>query len=255
MARITYDAKIRERAESLRKIGKTYAEIRKELPVAKSTLSLWLGEKYKGVFDRKAQLIHLHKIRKLAAAILHSRKTERIAQATEDGRRDARAVPLKNIAVLKALISMLYWAEGTKCEPGSAVTFTNTDPELAVLFITLLRKCFGITEAKMRVRLHLHHYHNRRKSIEFWSRLLGVPREKFGKIYIKKRSIRKKFRRNFMGICFIIYHDARVRREILATAHEIGKIITLVPSAGIEPAFFPPQGNVLSIERRRVRTA
>src|SRR3989344_4797787 len=116
MVRITYDAKIRRRAESLRKAGKTYAEICKELPVSKSTLSVWLGEKFKGIFNRKAQLIHLQKIRGFAATILRRRKTERIAQATEDGKRDARAVPLKDISVLKALASMLYWAEGSKYE-------------------------------------------------------------------------------------------------------------------------------------------
>lgn len=220
-----HSATVKKRAEYLRKSGKSYSEITRELCIPKSTLSVWLGEKYPNVFSRPE---HLRKIRILAAAELRRRKLERISIANENGRHDASVVPIKNIAVLKSLIAMLYWAEGGKAERGAGVVFVNTDPELALLFLTLLRKCFKISESKIRIRLHVHHYHNKRKAMEFWSRLLSVPQEQFGKLHVKKRSVRKKFRQNFMGICFVIYHEARIRREIMALAREIGRKITSI---------------------------
>lgn len=110
---------------------------------------------------------------------------------------------------------MLYWAEGTKAGNGSAV-FTNTDPILARFYLRLLRTSFVLDERKLRVRLHLHHYHDHSAALAFWSEQLGIPQSQFGRIYVKKRSTSKKFRQNFQGICFIVYHDVQVRRELMA---------------------------------------
>lgn len=116
---------------------------------------------------------------------------------------------------MKSLLAMLYWAEGTKGGSGGPI-FTNTDPVLLYLYLRLLRMAYPIKESRLRIRIHIHHYHNPEASIRFWSRILGVPRSQFGKIYVKKRSTRKKFRENFQGICFIKYFDTAIRRELLA---------------------------------------
>ncbi|MDP3758171.1 MAG: hypothetical protein Q8Q86_00475, partial [Candidatus Daviesbacteria bacterium] len=89
----------------------------------------------------------------------------------------------------------------------------------------LLRKCYKIDEEKLRIRLHLHYYHRIKTAKKFWSDLLKIPLDKFGKIYIKKRSKRKRFRKNFMGICFINYLDSNVRKEVLEIGYQLQKIL------------------------------
>ena len=251
MARKSYPRDLKREVELMRSAGKTYAEIRKIHPIPKSTLSNWLGEEFSGIFDRKAQLKHLKKIRLLASESIRGKKELRISEAFRKSKETAKLIPASDVTYMKSLLAMLYWAEGTKRDGTTSLVFTNTDPRLAHLYISMLRKCFPIDERKFRIRLHLHHYHSRVDAIAFWSGLLQVPAGQFGKIHIKKRGVRKKFRRNFSGICFIIYHDASVLRELMALAHEVYGVITRsVLPAGIEPTFFPPQGNVLSVERR-----
>ena len=220
MAGNRYSKEVKSKVERLRKAGKTYTQIREQFPIPKSTLSVWLGEKYKGIFDRKAQLLHLAKTRVLASNALRNRRIERERVISERVSREVLDIPLSDIGVRKALISMLYWAEGGKTK-SSLLTFTNTNPRLAYLYITLLRRCFLIKEDKFRVRLHLHYYHKKKESVTYWSNLLDIPPSQFGKLYVKKRSSKKRFRKNFMGICFITYLDIGLRKEVLGLGYAI----------------------------------
>ena len=172
--------------ERLRKAGKTYAQIREQFHIPKSTLSIWLGKKYPGVFDRKAQLKHLKRIRLLSAETIRNGRIARNIIPAEKGRAVAKIVPIEDVTVLKSLLAMLYWAEGSKYEGVGGLKFVNTDPRLALLYLSLLRSCFPIDEKKLRIRLHVHHYHDKKKALKFWSKLLNVPQSQFWKLYVKK---------------------------------------------------------------------
>ena len=220
-----YDDRTKERVALLRSQGKSYAEIRKEFPIPKSTLSVWLGEKYAGIFDRKAQLAHLKKIRVIAARAKTAGRLQREQVASEAARAAALAMPLDDVHVLKGLLGMLYWAEGTRAEGTAGVCFVNTDPKLIALYLKLLRTCFLIDERRVRIRIHLHYYHKKREALKFWSSVTGVPLEQFGKLHIKKRSKTRKFRKNFMGICFVYYSSQTIRKEIIEMGKEIHAIL------------------------------
>ena len=118
---------------------------------------------------------------------------------------------------------MLYWSEGSKGKGG--ISFVNTDPKLALLFLTLFRKCYLIDEDKLRARLYLHYYHKIKETRLFWSSLLNISESKFGKIHIKPRSKTKKFRQNFMGICSIRYYSEDLKNEILERAYFLADLI------------------------------
>ena len=211
-----YSQSIKDEVDLMRRAGKTYAEIRKIHSIPKSTLSVWLGEKYAGIFDKEAQYEHLKKIRILAVKKLQGNKIARDIVHAARGTVVAQSLPVQDIGFQKALLAMLYWAEGTKHEKAAGLTFSNTDPRLIQLYISMLRNCFEIDEKKLRVRLHLHYYHNKRETRRYWSRLLAVPESQFGKLYIKKRSKTRKFRKNFKGICIVIYHGTGLLKEVLA---------------------------------------
>ena len=229
MGRKRYDLQTKLDAEQLRKMGKTYTEIRTQFPIPKSTLSAWLGEKYAGIFDRGAQLEHLEHIRKISAKVIRGKKIERERVAVAKGKVVASNLHLKDVVILKALIAMMYWAEGSKHKQVHGLKFANTDPRFVLLYITLLRKCFPIDETRFRVSLHLHYYHEVGKATEFWSQLLNIPKTQFWKPYYKKRSRKKRFRKNSTGICFVYYPDNDSRNEILGVGYAIYDILSAFP--------------------------
>lgn len=203
------------------KSGKTYPEIREKFLIPKSTLSVWFKNAGKKP-DRTRQLEHLKRIRPIAAATIHRKKEARVALATGIAEKELQRVPLRNKSVQKALLAMLYWAEGAKSDM-TGLRFVNTDPVLAKLYISLLRSTYSLDESRLRIRLHVHYYHRHREAIAFWSELLDVPSSQFGKIYVKKRSVLKRFRKNFQGICFINYFDGAIRRELLSLGQQIAR--------------------------------
>ncbi len=217
MSRI-HSEQIRKVVEKERIRGKTYRELTRLFGIPKSTLSYWFGEKLGNPFDREGQLKHLAKIRPLAIAAKKNNIIQQQNDLREKIRDEIATYPLNNIGLQKVFLSGLYWAEGAKHEKVSGLKFANTDPKLCLLYLSLLRRCYLIDESRMRIRLHLHYYHSRREVKKFWSDLLNVSESLFGKVYEKKRSKTKKFRKNFMGICFITYLDSNIRKELMELA-------------------------------------
>lgn len=220
---MAYDLATRKAVEHMRRSGKTYVQIQEQFKVPKSTLSVWFNKKYPS--NRSKQLQHLRRARVFATASIINARIARESVINKRSFNTAKDLPLDNTAVRKALLAMLYWAEGAKHAGVGGLRFVNTDPLLAELFIDLLRSSFSIQEANFKIRLHLHYYHKASEAVDFWSKKLRVPAERFGKIYWKQRSKTKKFRKNFMGICFIYYSSGEIRKEILSLGHAIHAIL------------------------------
>lgn len=211
-----WSSDVKSKARELRTSGLSYGNISKQLKVSKSTLHGWIFDLKQSNFDREA---HLKEIRKLAVEANSKKRETRLTNIRVRVANQVSTYPFEDDKYIKSLASVLYWAEGAKSR--GSIIFANTDPKLSLLFITLLRKGYSVDESKFRIRLHLHSYHNVNKTKKFWSDLLQVPLEKFEKIYIRPRSLTKKFRENFAGICFIKYHSEDLRYEILETASQI----------------------------------
>ncbi len=210
---------LKTKAELLRLMGRSYGNISKELNVAKSTLSYWFSRTSGYIGTSEKQIEHLRKARILSRLSLVQRGEKRYVALQKKvlenfSHRDSIEIFTKKIA-----LSMLYWAEGTKHKKTGGLTFTNTDPMLIKVFASLLCQTFDIDKSKIKLRLAIHDYHNEKECKEFWSNLIGINPDQFHKTYLKPRSVTKKFRENFRGICFVYYPNSDIRREIL----EIGK--------------------------------
>lgn len=219
-----YPPPVKVKAENLRITGLTYDEISIKLGVAKGTLSVWLKDvafPEKSLSESKKEYFLAHVQTKGAAA--NKAKKEQMWEILRvEAEEFVNLYGMDDPRLMMSLLAVLYWAEGTKYDRGGVV-FTNTDPRLAYLFIELLRKTCDIDESRLRVRLHLHYYHKKGETVEFWSNLLNVPKEQFQATYIKKRRRGKRYRKNFRGICFIKYGDSRTRRKMLSYAYAIGE--------------------------------
>lgn len=76
----------------------------------------------------------------------------------------------------------LYWGEGSKSDFG----ISNTDPELIRVFAQGLVKVFGISRDDFRISVRIFEDLDKEKCLDFWSQIVGIPREKFVNVNILK---------------------------------------------------------------------
>ena len=129
-----WSKEIVERAKQLRKANLTYSQISNKLGVAKSTLSSWIKDiKRDGYLSRQDKLLHLERIRILATKEIKREREERLRVIKLRVRKEVSSYNTRNSDFKKAMLSMLYWAEGSKGR--GTIQFANTDHKLALLFI------------------------------------------------------------------------------------------------------------------------
>lgn len=73
------------------------------------------------------------------------------------------------------LLSALYWGEGSKKDFG----LSNTDADLIRVFIRGLKEVFKINENRIRVSVRIYEDLDKDKSLAYWSKITGIPKEKF----------------------------------------------------------------------------
>ncbi len=201
--------KLYKKAFKLRKQGYSYGEIKKHLGIAKSTSSVWFRDLK--LSKKASQRLKVKEFRGKIKAL----QTVKRKIALRDGIIEKKVLlglrGIKNSkALLKLLCSTLYWAEGEKS--GSAVSFTNSDPSMILLYLSLLRRSFKIEKKKLKAVLHLHPYHNIKKQIIFWSRLTGIPQEQI--FVYNKHNSGKNIRKDYPGCIAIRYFDVKIYKEI-----------------------------------------
>lgn len=161
-------------AEKLRKQGLSYSEIMKSVPVAKSSLSLWL----RGISLSAKQQQRLEKLntigQKAGAEARHQQKIEQFEVLKKEV---AREVPKLISNPFFVMGISLYWAEGAKQKPwnpSQCFSFANTDERLILLMRKWLNTFYDDNEFQLRYRLHIHESANIEKATKEWAKILGV---------------------------------------------------------------------------------
>lgn len=72
-------------------------------------------------------------------------------------------------------ICALYWAEGTKKD----FSLSNTDPNLISIFMQGMRDVFHIQNERFAISVRTYEDLDKEKCLEFWSRIVKIPKEKF----------------------------------------------------------------------------
>ncbi len=202
---------LKKKAKLLRVRGHSIKEIASELEVSQSTVSIWVRAE---VLSKSAQSRIDHRSmlgRKHASAVLIQKRILRQNTSV------TLAKKLFTDRISHAdyiLCSMIYECEGGKGEFGT-LEFTNSDPQLVKIFLSLLRKVFTLDESKLRVVMHLHSYHTEVVEKMFWSKVTTIPINQFTKTYQKKESgnVRKV---SYRGCVQIKYFDVNIKRILLA---------------------------------------
>jgi DNA-binding transcriptional ArsR family regulator len=181
--------KMKVEAINLRRMGKSYGEIRKEIGVAKSTLSYWLKDIPLKAVDRK----RLYTKRIVNLSMGSKSQKERRSREVESILKKAREEAISNVSeeAYKLFGVALYWAEGSK-EKGFRIT--NSDPYLILFMVHWFEKVFKIKPNNLKAWLNIYRQQDDVKIKRFWSDLTGIPISNFGKSYIKP--VNKGYKKN-----------------------------------------------------------
>ena len=214
------------KAISFRRSGLSYSEILREIPVAKSTLSLWLREV--NLSKRQQQRLTAKK----RAAILRggaARHNQRVVQTKqifalakqELGKISSRDLNMLGIA--------LYWAEGSKQKehnPGSGVVFANSDPKMIKVFLRWIKEIGQIELDQIRFEIYIHEnsVNNLPAVKKFWSQVTNAPLVKFESVYFKhnKPTNRRNVGALYYGLLRVkVKSSATLCRQIMGSVQAI----------------------------------
>ena len=198
-------------AIKLRKLGKSYSQIKNKLGVSKSTLSYWL-RRYPLSKERIRELQKSERAIEKYRETMRRKREERLRGVYKKMKK--KLLPLTKKQLLIAGL-FLYWGEGLKASQ-SQVNFSNSDPEMAKFYLYWLTRALGISRRKIKVRLHLYRDMNINAETKYWSELLRIPRSQFTKPYIKNTTLKSITYKGFgHGTCDIRYGNVGLKEEII----------------------------------------
>lgn len=211
--------KKKREAVELRKNGKSIRFIAQQLEVSKSSVSLWVRD-LKLSEEAQSLIEQSYTNGQLASqAALKRRTAARLNEARSDAESIVRSLDITPAHSL-VLCSILYCCEGTKHVNDTCLTFSNSDPGLIRLFLKTFRQSFDLNESKLKVRLHLHEYHDEPRQLKFWSETTKIPEEQFSKTYWKPHTS-KRIKNDYPGCAHVSYHDVKVSRKLQAVARAL----------------------------------
>ncbi len=212
---------LKEKAINLRKQGLSYSEILKQIPVAKSTISLWLRSV--NLSKRNKQRLTT---RRLEAALKGGevRKNTRILATQKIYKEAVKDIDKISKHELWLMGVMLYWAEGSKekeTHPGSGVQFSNSDPYMIKLFLKWLLEICNINrnEIYFDIFIHENSKNNLDNVLKHWSQTTNFTKNHFPHIYFKKNKLktnRKNIGNNYYGLVKIRVKSSSVLNRKIA---------------------------------------
>lgn len=201
-----------QQALELRKQGKSYSQIREELKLSKSTLSVWL-KKYPLSRERINELRGRSeaRIEKYRQTMQRKRDT-RLAQYYKEEKEKWLPLSAREL-FLSGLF--LYWGEGGKTIHGQ-VSINNTDPEVLKFVLYWIRFSLKVPKDKIQVYLHLYTDMDIQQEIRFWGKQLNMHRRYFAKPYIKKSTRAGLTQKGFgHGTCGLRVNNTVLKERIL----------------------------------------
>lgn len=207
----------KKKAISLRRAGLSYSQIKEQVGVSKSTLSLWC----RSVEMSGVQLEKLNEARKYAA-----KRGSIIAANNKRNNSEIKATQIQDKAIFQvgrmnkrerfvAGIS-LYLGDGYKTK--HRFGFSNADPRIIQFMFRWLAEFTEIEKSKIRGRIWLHDDLSEEKAKNFWSNLLSMDHANFIKSYVvKNKTDSNKIRKNIhqYGVFSLIVNSKELQNKMI----------------------------------------
>ena len=122
---------------------------------------------------------------------------------------------------------MLYWAEGAKQR--NQLHFSNSDPDMARLFVRFLLTYFDLqpTDIRITCQLFADHLDRQREIEQFWLTTLDLPQMSLRKSVVNvysRYSQRKRVNRLPYGTCRVVVSRTAVTQSIFGAIQEYAGI-------------------------------
>ncbi|MFH1507544.1 MAG: hypothetical protein ABIG46_03820 [Candidatus Omnitrophota bacterium] len=206
----------KDRAIDLRRQGRTFNEILKDISVSKGSLSHWLREI--NLTDKQLARIR-YKNEKIKRQFIRFNELKR--KQSEENKKviinnAAKETDVISKRELKLIGIALYWSEGYKGSSWGTVNFTNSDPGMIALMMNWFRIICKVPNIKFRIRIQCYGKGRIKKSKEYWSRITGVPLIQFTKPYTRITPTSTKKMGNLCpyGICNIRISDIALLSKV-----------------------------------------
>lgn len=193
---------------ALRKQGLSYSEILARVPVAKSTVSLWLRDV--GLAKKQKQLITQKRTagRLRALDIIRKNKIKRVNDIKDLARSEVPSL-ISDPFWLAGVI--LYWCEGSKeHDRACPVKFTNMDLPMHRIFLKWARKYFSIPDENLLFELFIHERADIERAKKYWMQNLGFSSDRL-RVYFKTHNPKTKRKRtgtDYFGVLSTIVHKS-----------------------------------------------
>jgi len=173
--------KDREYVLSLRARGMSYSQIKNELGVSKSTLSIWLRNY--PLSQERINELRAHNEKRIER-YRETRRMQRENRLSEVYRQAALdLLPLTKKELLLAGY-LLYAGEGAKTQKG-VVSLSNNNPDIIIFFISWLERACGVSKERIFIRLQLYRDMDSDKEMEYWGEKLPLAKQQYKKPYFK----------------------------------------------------------------------
>ena len=188
-----------ELGRALRRLGLSYGEIRRLIPVPKGTLAGWCS----GIRLTASQV---------DAIRLRTRSRVGVPRDTQRKRRaEIRQIRMAASAEAPRLVSdplwvagtALYWAEGAKTS--RRLSMANSDSRVLAVFMAWVRS-YVMTSPEFVLKLNLHADNDERAARTYWREALHLPDAQFYRTYIKPDGTGHRKNHLSYGVC-----EVRVR--------------------------------------------
>jgi len=207
----------KNRAVRLRKKGLSIPAIEKRLGIRRSTLSFWFRDVKlsKTQKDRlranwRTGLVHA----RTKAVLWHNeQKRNRLAEAENEASKTLSRINTKNIDIVELAFAALYFGEGAKKNPETAIG--SSDPLILRFALSVLKKVYGLDLSAIRCDLYLRADQIPEKEIEFWTNELGVSASQFQNIQIDPRTKGRKTFVGYHGVCNLRCSHVAIQRKLM----------------------------------------
>ena len=174
-----------------REQGFSYGFISEKTGASKSTLSDWLQ---KIPYTPNKEMIKRIGMARMKSGVykhnqmIVSTKRIKIAAKKELGKLNRRDLWLLGIG--------LYLGEGSKTH--NNVRIVNSDPRIVKLSVLWFKRICGLKTENFSPVVHIYPDNNLKKTIKYWSKITGIPKDQFQKTQIDIRANKSTKKRNVL---------------------------------------------------------
>ncbi|MCX6718244.1 MAG: helix-turn-helix domain-containing protein [Candidatus Staskawiczbacteria bacterium] len=182
---------LKGKAINYRKKGYSYNMISQKIGVNKSTLSNWLN---KIPFSPNEEVLRRIGSAKLKSALFkHTQKIEEIAEMKNLAEKDLGKITKRDFWFLGI---GLYSGEGSKSN--EQIRFSNSNPEMIKIAVIWFKKICNLKNKNLNPFVHLYPDNDIEETLNYWSKVTGIPKKQFGKTYVDKRINKSKTKKEIL---------------------------------------------------------